>query len=207
MSRDEAKATASLAELFAQVDVNNNGKLEFSELTRVFGDFADQFLEYCDQDKDKEITCQEWTDAIIRDTAELSEEEFQAQWVVRMSESLTAAGAPAAVAMNPLKLGAAMANIDLETTQGPIKFADWLCGDEDRPWTIFFSHPADFTPVCTTELGQCHMMAPDFAAMGAQLIGVSCDSVDSHNEWAKDVVARATPDSAADPLAFPIIGE
>jgi nucleoside diphosphate kinase len=91
MSRDEAKATESLAALFAQVDVNANGKLEYSELTRVFGEFADQFLEYCDQDKDKEITVEEWTTAIIRDTADLSEEDFQAQWVTRMTESLAAA--------------------------------------------------------------------------------------------------------------------
>jgi fructose-bisphosphate aldolase class I len=95
MSRDEAKATESLAALFAQVDVNANGKLEYSELTRVFGEFADQFLEFCDQDKDKEITVEEWTAAIIKDTADLSEEEFQAQWVTRMTESLAAA-APAA---------------------------------------------------------------------------------------------------------------
>jgi len=91
MSRDEAKATESLAALFAKVDVNANGKLEYNELTRVFGDFADQFLEFCDQDKDKEITVEEWTAAIIKDTADLSEEDFQAQWVTRMTESLAAA--------------------------------------------------------------------------------------------------------------------
>jgi len=91
MSRDEAKATESLAALFAQVDVNGNGKLEYTELTRVFGEFAEQFLEFCDQDKDKEITCEEWTAAIIKDTADLSEEDFQAQWVTRMAESLAAA--------------------------------------------------------------------------------------------------------------------
>merc|ERR1740130_105678 len=95
MSRDEAKATASLAELFAKVDANSNGKLEYSELARVFGDFADQFLEFCDQDKDKEITCEEWTAAIIKDTADLSEEDFEAMWITRMNESLAAAG-PAA---------------------------------------------------------------------------------------------------------------
>jgi len=95
MSRDEAKATESLAALFAKVDVNANGKLEYNELTRVFGDFADQFLEFCDQDKDKEITVEEWTAAIIKDTADLSEEDFQAQWVTRMAESLAAAPAVA----------------------------------------------------------------------------------------------------------------
>jgi cysteine synthase A len=96
MSRDEARATESLAALFAKVDVNANGKLEYSELTRVFGEFADQFLEFCDQDKDKEITVEEWTAAILKDTADLSEEDFQAQWVTRMTESLAAA-APAAL--------------------------------------------------------------------------------------------------------------
>jgi len=106
---------------------------------------------------------------------------------------------------NPLKLGAAFPNEALETTAGPIKLAEWLCADPAMPWTIFFSHPADFTPVCTTELGMCHNLAGDFAAMGAKLIGVSCDSVESHNAWAKDVVAKAgAPDAD---LAFPIIAD
>ena len=102
-----------------------------------------------------------------------------------------------------------MANIEMETTQGPIKFADWLRGDAKRLWTIFFSHPVDFTSVSTTELGQCHdiVMAPNFAAMGAKLIVVSRDSVESHNAWAKNAVELATPDKAGDDLNFPIIGD
>jgi len=107
--------------------------------------------------------------------------------------------------VNPLNIGNSLPALDVETTTGPINLATFHT--EEKPWTILFSHPADFTPVCTTELGQCHIRSADFASMGAQLIGVSCDSVESHNEWAKDVVARATPDSAADPLAFPIIAD
>jgi len=107
--------------------------------------------------------------------------------------------------VNPLNIGNSVPELNVVTTQGPINLATFHT--EEKPWTIFFSHPADFTPVCTTELGQCHIRSDDFASMGAQLIGVSCDSVDSHNAWAKDVVARATPDKADDDLAFPIIDD
>lgn len=107
--------------------------------------------------------------------------------------------------VNPLNLGAALPNFELETTTGPIKLAEWLVSDPEHPWTILFSHPADFTPVCTTEMGICHNMAAEFGAMGAKLIGVSCDPVDSHNEWAKDVVFKAT--GADGPLNFPIIAD
>jgi len=84
MSRDEAAAKASLAALFAKVDTNSNGSLEYKELQCVFGDFADQFLKFCDADDDKAISCDEWLKGILTDTTDLSEEEFQAQWVVRM---------------------------------------------------------------------------------------------------------------------------
>ena len=69
----------------------------------------------------------------------------------------------------------------------------------------FFSHPADFTPVCTTELGMCHDMAGEFKAMGAKLIGVSCDTVEQHNAWAVDVVTRIG--KGDEDLAFPIIAD
>lgn len=67
------------------------------------------------------------------------------------------------------------------------------------------SHPADFTPVCTTELGVCHLLAPKFAAMNCKLIGISNDSVDAHNAWSADVLAHAG--SADESLAFPIIAD
>ena len=69
------------------------------------------------------------------------------------------------------------------TTQGPIKFHDWI-GDG---WAILFSHPKDFTPVCTTELGYMAKIEPEFTKRNAKLIGLSIDPVDAHERWAKDI--------------------
>jgi len=69
------------------------------------------------------------------------------------------------------------------TTKGPIKFHDWI-GDK---WAILFSHPKDFTPVCTTELGYMAKIEPEFTKRNAKLIGLSIDPVDAHDLWAKDI--------------------
>lgn len=82
-----------------------------------------------------------------------------------------------------LKLGDTFPNYDFKTTEGDIKFHDWL-GDS---WAILFSHPADFTPVCTTELGAVAKQADEFKELGVKLVGFSIDSVESHSGWIKDI--------------------
>jgi 1-Cys peroxiredoxin 6 len=107
---------------------------------------------------------------------------------------------------NPLRIGATIPNFDLKTTKGDFKFHEWLTGDAEKPWTIFFSHPKDYTPVCTTELGACHTLSERFAKVGAKLIGLSCDPVDDHHGWSGDVLHRVgKKDDGA--LAFPLIAD
>ena len=84
------------------------------------------------------------------------------------------------------------------TTQGPITFHAYIEGS----WAILFSHPADFTPVCTTELGRVAALAPDFQRRGIKLIALSCDSVESHSAWLADI--EATQGHRVD---YPIIGD
>jgi len=106
---------------------------------------------------------------------------------------------------NPLKIGATIPNFDIKTTKGDYKFHDWLNGDEGKPWTVFFSHPKDFTPVCTTELGESHNLVDRFAKLNVKLIGLSCDPVEDHHEWSKDVLHRIG--KPGDGLAFPMIAD
>ena len=74
-------------------------------------------------------------------------------------------------------------NFQVDTTQGPIDFHDWI-GDS---WAVLFSHPKNFTPVCTTELGYMAKIEPEFAKRNTKIIGLSIDPIEDHKEWLKDV--------------------
>ncbi|TDB66848.1 peroxiredoxin [Arundinibacter roseus] len=82
-----------------------------------------------------------------------------------------------------LRLGDIAPDFEANTTQGPIKFHDWL-GDS---WGLLFSHPADFTPVCTTELGKTALLKGEFEKKGVKVIAVSVDDLESHNRWIPDI--------------------
>ncbi|GAB5458674.1 MAG: peroxiredoxin [Henriciella sp.] len=97
-----------------------------------------------------------------------------------------------------LLLGDTAPDFEAETTQGRIRFHDWI-GDD---WVVFFSHPADFTPVCTTELGYTAKLKDQLADRGAKAIVISVDTVDQHNKWIADI--EETQDAVVD---FPIIGD
>jgi alkyl hydroperoxide reductase subunit AhpC len=85
-----------------------------------------------------------------------------------------------------------------ETTQGPIQFHQWI-GDQ---WAILFSHPKDFTPVCTTELGYMARIEPEFTKRNAKLIGLSVDPVAQHSKWAKDI-----EETQGVAVKYPMIGD
>jgi thioredoxin-dependent peroxiredoxin len=83
----------------------------------------------------------------------------------------------------PLPIGADAPDFEATTTQGPLRFHGWL-GDS---WGVLFSHPKDFTPVCTTELGTMARLKPEFDRRGVKIIGLSVDPLESHVRWSKDI--------------------
>jgi len=97
-----------------------------------------------------------------------------------------------------LPIGAVAPDFEAETTEGKIKFHDWL----GSSWGLLFSHPKDFTPVCTTELGAVAKLKPEFDKRGVKLIGLSVDPVDRHSKWAIDI--KETQGAAPN---YPMIGD
>ena len=97
-----------------------------------------------------------------------------------------------------LSIGDTAPDFEAETTEGKISFHDWI-GDS---WAVLFSHPRDFTPVCTTELGYMAKIQPDFESRNVKIIGLSVDPLDNHEKWAKDI--EETQGTAPN---YPIIGD
>ena len=97
-----------------------------------------------------------------------------------------------------LRIGDTAPDFEAETTEGPIRFHDWI-GDS---WAVLFSHPKDFTPVCTTELGYMAKIKPEFDQRNVKIIGLSVDPLDNHEKWAADIeeTQGARPN-------YPIIGD
>jgi alkyl hydroperoxide reductase subunit AhpC len=97
-----------------------------------------------------------------------------------------------------LRLGDIAPNFTADTTQGSINFHEWI-GDG---WAILFSHPKDFTPVCTTELGTMARMQPEFTKRNCKIIGISVDPVESHLKWEKDI-----EETQGATVNYPMIGD
>src|SRR3989442_10720160 len=97
-----------------------------------------------------------------------------------------------------LQLGDTARDFEANTTEGPLRFHDWI-GDS---WAVLFSHPKDFTPVCTTELGYMAKIKPEFERRNVKIIGLSVDPTDKHEAWASDI--EETQGAAPN---YPIIGD
>ena len=97
-----------------------------------------------------------------------------------------------------LRIGDQAPNFTADTTQGKINFHDWI----GNGYAILFSHPKDFTPVCTTELGYMARLKPEFEARNTKILGLSVDPVDDHHRWAKDI-----EETQGAPVYYPMIGD
>jgi peroxiredoxin (alkyl hydroperoxide reductase subunit C) len=97
-----------------------------------------------------------------------------------------------------VRIGETAPDFEADTTQGRIKLSDWGKGS----WVFFFSHPADFTPVCTTEMGRTSQLSEQFEKRGVKPLGLSTDSVEEHLKWVEDV-----NDTQSTTLAFPIVAD
>ena len=97
-----------------------------------------------------------------------------------------------------LQLGDTAPDFEADTTDGTLKFHEWM-GDD---WAVLFSHPADFTPVCTTELGEVARMKPEFDKRGVKVIGLSVDPLEDHRSWAGDIA-----ETQGHALNFPLIAD
>jgi alkyl hydroperoxide reductase subunit AhpC len=97
-----------------------------------------------------------------------------------------------------IQLGSTAPDFSVDTTEGPIKFHEWI----GNSWAVLFSHPKDFTPVCTTELGYVAKIKPEFDKRGVKVIALSVDPVDSHKKWIGDI-----EETQKTKMNFPIIGD
>ncbi len=97
-----------------------------------------------------------------------------------------------------LQLGDIAPDFTQDSTEGPIHFHDWI-GDD---WAVLFSHPADFTPVCTTELGEAARLKPEFAKRHVKIIGLSVDSLERHRQWTGDI-----GETQGTELNFPLLAD
>ena len=97
-----------------------------------------------------------------------------------------------------LQIGDVAPDFEAETTEGRIRFHEWLGGS----WGVLFSHPKDFTPVCTTELGYMAKLKPEFDKRNTKILGLSVDPVDSHTKWEKDI-----EETQGAKVTYPMIGD
>ena len=97
-----------------------------------------------------------------------------------------------------LQLGDIAPDFEADTTDGTIKFHEWM----DDAWAVLFSHPADFTPVCTTELGEVARLKPEFDKRGVKVIGLSVDPLEDHRAWAGDIA-----ETQGHALNFPLVAD